>query len=211
MRRYLQNSCASALILYGAVLATGAQSPSVRLANLTPPREEHTQEPHPVKLPTGGQLVSVEGAPRAVNSFPVSVAPSPDGRYAVTMNDGYGTAESKFRQSLGVVDLQSNEIKDYTEERLGRHSHQSYFLGLQFSPDGHAAFEADYRNRDNGVIYTMNPPNGPDAQASQEMDFSEADRADAGELNKILWLNRMGLRPIPPIQHQVFPAVGRAE
>ena len=89
-----------------------------------------------VKLPSGGQLGPVPGTPRAVNSFPAAVALSPDGRYAVTMNEGYGTTESDYHQSLSVVDLQSGEIKDFREERLGRRSLQSYFLGLQFSPDG---------------------------------------------------------------------------
>lgn len=95
-----------------------------------------SQESRSANLPSGSQLESVEGNPRTVNSFPESLALSPDGRYAVTMNNGYGTIESNYHQSLSVIDLQTNEIKDFPDERLGQRSHQSYFLGLQFSPDG---------------------------------------------------------------------------
>ena len=140
MRHLLQNSCANALVLFGAALIAWCESGSSGAANATAQYEERSQQAQPINLPTGGQVESVEGTPRAVNSFPVSIALSPDGRYAVTMNNGFGTAESNFHQSLSVVDLQTNEIKDYPEERLGRHSHQSYFLGLQFSPDGSKLF-----------------------------------------------------------------------
>jgi DNA-binding beta-propeller fold protein YncE len=65
-------------------------------------------------------------------------------------------------------------------------------------------FSADARNLENGLIYQMNPPKGPDAKASAAMDFSHADAADAAELNAILWRDRMGSRPIPQQQHRVF-------
>jgi len=76
-----------------------------------------------------------------------------------------------------------------------------------FTGDGHhAAFKADYRNRDNGLIYQMNPPNAPGAAASAEMNFDQADQADARKLNEILWRDRMGDRPMPEPQHHVFAA-----
>jgi DNA-binding beta-propeller fold protein YncE len=140
VRHFLRNNCVTALTVLAAALATAAQSTSPEGSNEQSKPNERSQVTQSVNLPTGSQLASVGGTPRAVNSFPVSVALSPDGRYAVTMNDGYGTAESNFDQSVSVIDLQSNEIKDYPEERLGRHSHQSYFLGLQFSPDGSKLF-----------------------------------------------------------------------
>ena len=65
-------------------------------------------------------------------------------------------------------------------------------------------FTADSRNLQNGLIYQMNPPRGPDAKASAAMDFSHPDAADAEELNAILWRDRMGTRPIPQQQHRVF-------
>jgi DNA-binding beta-propeller fold protein YncE len=78
-------------------------------------------------------------------------------------------------------------------------------MASPFSGDGgHGAFHADYRNRDNGLIYKMNPPRGPGAKESAAMDFSHADQANSAELNQILWRERMGERPMPPPQHTVF-------
>jgi hypothetical protein len=65
-------------------------------------------------------------------------------------------------------------------------------------------FTADARNLENGLIYQMNPPRGPDAKASAAMNFSHPDAANAEDLNAILWRDRMGTRPIPKQQHGVF-------
>jgi hypothetical protein len=59
------------------------------------------------------------------------------------------------------------------------------------------AFVADTRNRDNGLLYKMNPPKGPDAKQSSRLDFTHADAADTGILNAILWRDRMGSKPLP--------------
>jgi DNA-binding beta-propeller fold protein YncE len=70
------------------------------------------------------------------NSFPATIVLSPDGRYAVLLNFGYGTQETLAHQSISVLDLKSNKIVEYPDARLGDQSHQSYFLGLVFSADG---------------------------------------------------------------------------
>jgi hypothetical protein len=55
-------------------------------------------------LPTSKQLIEpVPGHPQRVNSLPVSMAVSPDSRYVVTVNAGFGTYESKYDQSLAVL------------------------------------------------------------------------------------------------------------
>lgn len=72
-------------------------------------------------------------------------------------------------------------------------------------PGDQPTFDADYRNRDNGLIYQTNPPNAPGAKQSSRMDFSHADAANATELNRILWRERMGNQPMPPSRHPVFP------
>ena len=59
------------------------------------------------------------------------------------------------------------------------------------------AFDADYSNRDNGLIYTANTPKAPGAKESSKMDFSHEDRADARKLNVILWKDAMGNTPVP--------------
>jgi hypothetical protein len=69
-------------------------------------------------------------------------------------------------------------------------------------PGDQAAFAADYRNRDNGLIYTANPKNAAGAKESAKMDFRHADRADAQKLNVILWEDAMGTKPVPALLTQ---------
>jgi len=65
-------------------------------------------------------------------------------------------------------------------------------------------FAADYRNRDNGLLYETNPVTAPGAKASARMDFSKPDAADAAELNAILWRATKGDAPEPKAQHEVI-------
>jgi DNA-binding beta-propeller fold protein YncE len=58
-------------------------------------------------------------------------------------------------------------------------------------------YSADYRNRDNGLIYTANTPKAEGAKESAKMDFTHEDRADPRKLNVILWKDAMGSKPIP--------------
>ena len=63
--------------------------------------------------PTSKQLIEpVPGAPQKINSLPMSMAISPDKRYVVTINAGFGTAESNYDQSLAVLDTQTGQITD---------------------------------------------------------------------------------------------------
>ncbi len=48
-------------------------------------------------------------------------------------------------------------------------------------------YQADYRNRDNGVIYLTNAATAVGATQSKAMDFSRPDAVDARTLNRILW------------------------
>jgi len=68
-----------------------------------------------------------------------------------------------------------------------------------------AGFTADYRNRDNGMMYQANPPNAPGAKQSAKLDFSVADAADSNVLNAILWRAAKGDVPMPAPRHTVFP------
>jgi len=88
-------------------------------------------------LPSSKMLtVPSPGRIGSTNSFPATMALSPDGRYAALLNDGYGTQETLAHQSISVLDLKTNQIVDYPDNRLGDESHQSYFVGLAFSSDG---------------------------------------------------------------------------
>ena len=66
-------------------------------------------------------------------------------------------------------------------------------------------FSADYRNRDNRLIYTANTAKAPGATESSKMNFRHADANDADQLNAILWRDRMGTRAIPMPKHTVIP------
>jgi len=71
-------------------------------------------------------------------------------------------------------------------------------MGSVFTGDGsQPAYSADYRNRDNNLIYTANQRNAPGARQSAKMDFSHADQADPRKLNEVLWRDAMGNAPIP--------------
>ncbi len=59
------------------------------------------------------------------------------------------------------------------------------------------AYSADFRNRDNGLIYTANAPKAEGAKESAKMDFQHEDRADPVKLNVILWKDAMGNKPVP--------------
>jgi hypothetical protein len=64
-------------------------------------------------------------------------------------------------------------------------------------PGDQPAYEADYSNRDNNLIYTANAINASGAKESMKMDFRHADHADAQKLNAILWKDAMGDKPVP--------------
>ncbi len=91
-----------------------------------------------VDLPSSKQLVGrIPGHPQRLNSLPISMAVSPDHRYVVTVNAGYGTYESNYDQSIAVLDTQTGELTDYPDIRtVARTSKQTLFSGLAFSRDG---------------------------------------------------------------------------
>jgi hypothetical protein len=68
-------------------------------------------------------------------------------------------------------------------------------------PGDQAPFVADWRNRDNGLLYQTNPPKGRDAEESLRLDFSRPDAANAEILNAILWRDRKGNAPMP-VEHR---------
>jgi DNA-binding beta-propeller fold protein YncE len=93
-----------------------------------------------IDLPTGKTLtLPVPGYIARTNSFPATISVSPDGRYAALLNQGYGTQESGVRQSIAILDLTNNQLRDFPDDRLRADTsstRQSYFIGLAFSSDG---------------------------------------------------------------------------
>jgi DNA-binding beta-propeller fold protein YncE len=90
-----------------------------------------------IDLSTSKQLVGdAPGAPRRLNSLPMTLAVSPDGRWVVSLNAGYGTFESGYAESLAVMDTQSGVVQDFPDARVGARAKQTFFSGLAFSGDG---------------------------------------------------------------------------
>jgi DNA-binding beta-propeller fold protein YncE len=90
-----------------------------------------------IDLPTSKQLLPpMPGSPQQLNSLPISMAVSPDKRYVVTVNAGFGTFESNYMQSLAVVDTQTGKIADFPDDRTQVRAKQTLYSGLAFSRDG---------------------------------------------------------------------------
>ncbi len=99
--------------------------------------QDRRPENESISLPTSKTLtIPSPGRIASTNSFPATIALSPDGRYAALLNNGYGTQETLAAQSIGILDLKTNQLTDYPDKRFGDHAHQSYFLGLVFGSDG---------------------------------------------------------------------------
>ena len=90
-----------------------------------------------ISLPTSKILtIPAPGHIGSTNSFPATIAISPDGHYAALLSNGFGTQETLAMQSIAILDLKTNQLSDYPDQRFGEEARQSYFLGLVFSSDG---------------------------------------------------------------------------
>ncbi len=90
-----------------------------------------------INLPTSKQILPpVPGGPQRVNSLPLSMAVSPDKRYVVTVNAGYGTYESRYMQSLSVLDTKTGKVEDFPDDWTLVGAKQTLYSGLAFSVDG---------------------------------------------------------------------------
>jgi sugar lactone lactonase YvrE len=116
----------SRTIFFAALLAIPIQLPA-----------QDRQPEGSISLPTSKTLtIPSPGRIASTNSFPATIAISPDGRYAALLNNGYGTQETLAMQSIAILDLKTNHLSDFPDKRFGEEAHQSYFLGLVFSSDG---------------------------------------------------------------------------
>ncbi len=93
--------------------------------------------PLPKPMPNSKLLGEVPGHPQHANNFPTATALSPDGHFAVFLHSGYGSYSSAEKQSLSVLNLETNSLTDFPDDRLAQSAKQTYFLGLAFSVDGH--------------------------------------------------------------------------
>src|SRR6202166_2368222 len=87
-------------------------------------------------LPTSKQLREpVPGEPVRLNSLPMGIAASPDGRYLAILNAGYGTYESQYAQSIALLDTQTGKLSDFPELRTQLEAPQTFYQGIAFSAD----------------------------------------------------------------------------
>ena len=114
------------------ILSLGLAAGAAAAQQPTPP-----QTGSKIDLPSSKQLLpGVPGSPQRLNSLPISMALSPDSRWAVTVNAGYGTYESQYRQSLAVINTATGAVVDSPEERTVVNAGQTLYSGLAFSADG---------------------------------------------------------------------------
>jgi DNA-binding beta-propeller fold protein YncE len=116
--------------IVGFLLVTG-------LAAISAAKGWGQSENKPIDLPTSKQILPpVPGGPQRVNSLPISMAVSPDQRYLVMVNAGYGTFESRYMQSLAVLDTKTGKVEDFPESWTLVGARQTLYSGLAFSGDG---------------------------------------------------------------------------
>jgi DNA-binding beta-propeller fold protein YncE len=105
-----------------------------------------------IDLPTSKQIVGVvPGKPQLLGSSAASIAVSPDGRWVVTVNNGYGSYESGYMQSLSVLDTRTGKLVESPDGRTLPQSGQVLFSGLAFSEDGKTLY---------GSIVSASDPEG---------------------------------------------------
>jgi DNA-binding beta-propeller fold protein YncE len=110
---------------------------AVVLFSVTLLKAQSQKDSRQISLPTSKVLtVPSPGVLGSLNGFASAIAISPDRRYAAILNDGYGTQKDQAHQSIAVIDLSTNQLSDFPEERLPEEARQSYFVGLGFSTDG---------------------------------------------------------------------------
>ena len=98
---------------------------------------QNRKEPGQISLPTSKILTTpAPGVLGRLNGFAAAMAVSPDGRYAAILNDGYGSQQNQAHQSIAILELSTNRLADFPEDRLPEEARQTYFVGLGFGTDG---------------------------------------------------------------------------
>src|SRR3954452_1318442 len=99
--------------------------------------DDDAQSRKEIPISTGKRLITpVPGAPRSTNSLPMTIAVSPNKKWMAILNAGYGTKESGYKQSIAILNTETDELRDFPDDRLGQKAKQSYFVGLAWSNDG---------------------------------------------------------------------------
>jgi len=124
---------------------------------------------------------------------PLAPVPFVDHRFYTTVN-----VVHTMEVLLGLPPMNNND------------AHAAVIVPLFSGAGDQRAFTADYRNRDNGLLYEVNPAKAQGGAASLKMDFSRADAVDSSLLNRILWRDAKGNIPMPAPRHTIVPQTSRA-
>ena len=116
-------------------------------------------------------------------------------KYAPHAATGAPFVDSRFYSTVSVVRTMENLLG--LPPMNNNDALCSLISTLFTGPGDQPAFQADYTNRDDGLIYTANEKTAAGAKESMKMDFRHADHADAQKLNVILWKDAMGDKPVP--------------
>jgi DNA-binding beta-propeller fold protein YncE len=108
-----------------------------------------------------GRILRPAGTQVTLETFPLNLALTPDGRYLLVTNDGWGNEEGE--RGLQIVDTATNEV---------RRTDVEHFFGLAVAPSGDRVFVSDgdtnrieaLRIEDGGLVREADPlavlPNG---------------------------------------------------
>jgi YVTN family beta-propeller protein len=116
-------------------------------------------------------------------------------KYSPRAADGGPYVDSRFYSTVSVVRTMESLLG--LPPMNNNDAFSSLISTLFTGPGDQSPYEADYSNRDNGLIYSANQKTAVGAKESMKMDFTHADRADAQKLNVILWKDTMGDAAVP--------------
>jgi len=88
--------------------------------------------PSRTQIPNSKLFGELPGNPRRINNFPTAAAVSPDGRFAVFLHSGYAAYTSSQKQSLTVLNLESDSVRDFPDDAMAH-----FALGNVFAGEGH--------------------------------------------------------------------------
>ena len=118
-------------------------------------------------------------------------------KYSPKVTDGGPFVDSRFYSTVSVIRTMETLLG---VPPMNNNDAFSSLINTEFTGAGDdAPYVADYRNRDNGLIYTANKKTAVGAKESMKMDFRHADRANAQKLNVVLWQDAMQGKAVPPM------------
>jgi len=116
-------------------------------------------------------------------------------KYAPRQANSAAFVDSRFYSTVSVV--RTMETLLGLPPMNNNDAFCSLIASLFTGPGDQPPYDADYSNRDNGLIYAANKKTAVGAQESMKMDFAHEDRAPVEKLNVILWKDAMGKAPVP--------------